>query len=108
MKLTQNTHPTRLIGTWVYFWSQFRAIFVQIVASEDGHRGCYDVFRGHRIIKRQKFVQKSCETTIENTAIRAQIGYVLFSIFDLPFANSAKMDHADYQGSSCVQDYHVI
>ena len=58
--------------------------------SEDDNRGCYDVFRGHRIIKRQKFVQKSCETTIENNAvIRAQIGYVLFSIFDLPFAKSA-------------------
>ena len=31
-----------------------------------GHWGCYGIFRGHSILKKLKFMQKLCETTIEN------------------------------------------
>ena len=40
--------------------------FENVLTSKNGHRGCYDVFGGNSILKRQKFMQKSRETAIEN------------------------------------------
>ena len=49
------------------FW-QFRAIFAQIFAFwdfPDLQGGCHDVFIGHGNLKKQKYVQKLLENTIE-------------------------------------------